>query len=251
MIRRAIGSVRRPSRLASSGPSPHTGPYRLAGSRLDLNGTRFALKESVADFMAVVPAERRIALHMRTLEYPSIYHRDLYAAFTARYAAESPEYKAFYHARLCCVGCGWEFPGSYTMSLTGALDAYEVSGATRGYDVFSRTGQCPRCGSESSFLVYECFHPEDISEDDVAALRHLWRVSAQRWWSVAGRHTGICDICSQHEVTANDSYLVSGSYVICPGCVEERLADALERLRDNPYWFGGSELRRARSAVPL
>lgn len=247
-IRRAFGRGRRPAGSVSPGPSPQAAPYRVPGGWVELNGTRFALTERVADFMAIVPTERRIVLRMRTLDYEGLYHRDLHEAFGARYAAESPEHKAFYHAQLCCTGCGWEFPGSYTMSLIGMLDTYRISGGTPGYADFGRTGRCSRCGSDTSFLVYECFHPQDISEDDVAALRHHWWASAQRWWSTAGRHTGICDICSIHEVTPNNSYLESGSHVICAGCVEKRLADALVKLRDNPYLFGKSELRRARSS---
>lgn len=227
---------------------PEAGPPRVTGGYVELDGARFAVRERVDEFMAAVPAERRIALRLRTVRYTTVYYEDLRAEFAARYAEKSPEYRAFYYAQLYCAGCGWEFPGSYTMSLTGAMGSYSgVSGAMPGHAEFGRTGRCTRCGSEESFLAYECFRPEEIDEDDVAALRRYWAESARRWWSDTGRRNGICDTCSARQVTPGESYLTSGgTYMLCSGCVEKRLADALENLRDNPYYFGVSELRRAR-----
>ena len=259
VLRRVLGRSRRTRPADAPGPVPLTtggepappsdaGSPRVSGGHVELDGVLFAAKDRVEEVMAAVPVERRIALRLRTVRYTSVYHEDLRAEFSARYAEKSPEYKAFYHALLYCAGCGWEFPGSYTLSLTDALGSYRgVSGATRGYAEFGRTGRCPRCGSLESFLAYESFPPEEIGEDDVAALRRYWADAASRWWSRTGRDRGLCDACSAREVTPGDSYLTSGgTYMVCAGCVEDRLAGALEKLRDDPYRFGASELRRAR-----
>jgi hypothetical protein len=244
VVRRAAEMFRRRS---GESPASRVGPAVVDG-RVELDGADFALVERVDEFMAAVATERRVALRLPTSRYEQVYHRELRAGFESKHAEGSAEFKGFYYAQLFCGGCGREFPGSFTMSLIGGLDAFSsVSGATPGFAEFGRTGRCTRCASTTSLLAYECFPSAEIGEDDAAALRQYWRDSAIRWWSETGRRKGVCDVCSTSGLTTDDSYLVSGgTYLICSVCVDKRLADAVDRLRANPYHFGASELRRAR-----
>src|SRR5262249_9345613 len=158
MVRRAVERFRRPSGV---GGSPSPAPPVAAG-RVELDGVGFALVGRVGGFMAAVPGERRIAVCLGPSRDVQMEYRGRGGGFRSAYAEGSPEYQGFFHAKLFCAGCGWGFPGSFTMSLTGMLD---------GFGELGRTGRCTRCGSMTSLLAYECFPPAEITDDDAAALR--------------------------------------------------------------------------------
>lgn len=218
--------------------------------RLLLDGAEFPVVRDVDAFMAAVPDQLRIAVALDTLlEYEDVYVA-LMNAFDARYDSASLEQRAFVHAELVCLGCGWAFPGSYTAALLGMIgDNTWVAGGTEGFREFGETGVCTRCRADWSALAYERFAPSDIGPDDVAALRQYWRDLAIAWWATSGTQQGLCDVCGNRTMGDGEGYLTSGSYLTCDDCVRSRLDGAVEKLRESPYYYGSHELRRARDHV--
>jgi hypothetical protein len=80
----------------------------------------------------------------------------------------------------------------------------------------------------------------------MAALARLWRDDARKWWTTTGKNTAICDSCGTG-MSRGDGYLVSGSDLRCAACQEPRIAAGLAKLQADPYYFGSTELRRART----
>jgi len=172
---------------------------------------------------------------------------DIIQQFDSKYAPSSLEYQAIKKTSLVCAGCSWVFPGSYILGLSGALDNYvSVTGATPGYDEFSKTGICTKCGSAESFLTYQR-ESSSINQADVDAIRLYWRILAVVWWRKdASRSTAICDGCNDLVGPAEESYLI-GNNLECKRCTDKNLADGLNKLRRDPHYFGATELQKARS----
>ncbi|KAM6496599.1 hypothetical protein JOM56_007072 [Amanita muscaria] len=189
-----------------------------------------------------------VALRLRTEQYAT-HMRDIMRQFGSKYAPSSPEYQAFKHTSLVCASCGWLFPGSYTLSLVGAVNGYtKVVGATPGYAEFGKTGTCTKCGSEESFLIYQRYKPSSISQADVDAIRRYWRHLAQQWWSNnTSSSTPLCDACNDY-VSQAKTYLIGGR-LECERCTDKELVDGLNKLRRDPFYFGDMELQKARSFV--
>jgi hypothetical protein len=227
-------------------PATPAKPVSVPG-RVLVDDVEFSVARDVDSFMAAVPDQLRIALALRTLDYHEVYLA-LLKAFDARYDSASQQQRAFVHACLVCSGCGWAFPGSYTSALIGMMDDYTVvSGGTRGFREFGKTGVCTRCGAGQSLLVYERFDPASIGAGDVAVLRQYWRDLAAVWWTRSGERQGVCDVCSHRPIAAGEGYLTSGSYLTCEDCLAGRLDGLLDKLRENPYYCGSAELRKARA----
>jgi hypothetical protein len=216
-----------------------------SSSSIEFNGVSFPVVWAVADFVATTASLDRVALRLRTKQYAT-HMRDIMQRFDSKYAPSSPEYQAFKNTCLVCTGCGWEFPGSYTLSLISTLDSYtHVMGATPGFAEFGKTGTCTKCGSAESFLTYQRYEPSSISQADVDAIHRYWRHLAQLWWSNASRSTAICDGCNE-DVTQAETYLIGGN-LECERCTDNHLADGLNKLRRDPHHFGAMELQKARS----
>lgn len=205
-----------------------------------VDGVDFLVVRDVSAFMAAVRDRPRIALMLRNLDYERVYPA-LLKAFDRRYRHNSRQHEAFANADLVCAECQLVFPGSYAGALVGMF-----GGASRGSQRFGETGTCTRCGSEQSMLVYERIVPADITEDDVVALRGYWRAEAVVWWAKTGKQQGICDVCSQRRMHAVEGYLTSGSRLTCEECLTRQLEGLLDKLREDPYYYGSHELRRAR-----
>lgn len=149
-------------------------------------------------------------------------------------------------ARLVCSKCKWEFPGSYKLSLMGGMALLgNVVGATPGFGQFGASGQCPQCGSSQSFYIYDNPSAEEITAHDLEAIREYQRHLAQEWWKTETRTEAICDHCNS-SVPRDQGYL-SGSSLYCENCERTLLGDqALDKLRENPDYFGSGVLRQAR-----
>jgi hypothetical protein len=203
---------------------------------MKFNGVSFPVVRTVADFVATTASSDRVALRLRTEQYAT-HMRNIMRQFDSKYTPSSPEYQAFKHTSLVCAGCGWQFPGSFTLSLIGALDgSTQVVGATPGYAEFGKTATCTKCGSAESFLTYQRYEPSSISQADVDAIRRYWRHSAKQWWSNTSRSTAICDGCN-NDVSQARTYLIGGR-LECEHCTDEQLVDGLNELRRNPFCFG-------------
>lgn len=218
-----------------------------SSSSIEFSGVSFPVVWVVSDFVATTASLERVALRLCTKQYAT-HMRDIMQRFDSKYAPSSPEYQAFRHGTcLVCAGCGWEFPGSYTLSLIdSAFDHHaRITGATPGFTEFGKTGICTKCGSADSFLTYQRYEPSSISQADVDAIQRYWRHLAQLWWSNTNRSTAICDCCSK-DVAQAETYL-SGNNLECKRCTDNLLADGLNELRRNPYYLGAMELQMARS----
>ena len=167
------------------------------------------------------------------------------------HAPSSPEYQAFKYTRLVCAGCHWEFPSSYTLSLIGAIDGNTriVLGATPGYVELGRNGTCTKCGSTESFLAYQRYEPSSISQADVDAIRQYWRHLGKLRWSKTGKITAICDCCNEY-VSRVGTYFFDDR-LECETCTDKQFADGVNKLRGNPFYYGATELQRARSFAKL
>ncbi|MGP4015883.1 hypothetical protein [Saccharopolyspora sp. 5N708] len=228
---------------AASGFTPDQAPTMVDGY-LQLDGARFVPVSQLDEFMAAVGTQRRIALRLSTSQYEEVL-TTLIERFDADYENAAPEYRAFRYAELICTGCGWTFPGSYRMSLLGMLSPGRMSGGTPGFEEFGKTGVCTRCRSAESFLAYELFPVAEIDAETVAAMRRHWRADARTWWSATGRSKGICDKCNR-DMARDAGFLIGRTRLECVDCTDDHLADALEQLRANPYYFGSAELRHCR-----
>lgn len=238
-----------PPPLNSSPTMPSRSEVTHGSSFLELEGTRFRLAANADQLAAATTTDDRIALRLSTKDYKEVMGA-LIDRFELRYDLDTPEYQALKYATLVCAGCGWEFPGSYIMSLIGAFGSSRtgsrrVAGASPGFAEFGKTGSCTQCGDRASFLVYERIAPSEIRESDVIAIRRYWRHLAVEWWLGEGRTKGICDRCNCR-IGRERTYLVGETHLQCETCTDQNLTNALDELRQNPYQFGATLLRKAR-----
>ena len=77
------------------------------------------------------------------------------------------------------------------------------------------------------------------------AIRRYWRELAVEWWLTNGRKNGICDRCNS-EIGREGTYLVGGTNMQCEACTDRNLENAVAELRQNPYHFGATLLRKVR-----
>ena len=220
-------------------------PASGSAASIMIDGTRFQLVNSLDVLCTIIEAEGRGVLRLRSVTYGDVLF-GLAQKLEKRYGKTSSQYRDVVSSVLLCAGCLWEFPGSYTLSLQAPeVFGDVVVGATPGFGQFGKTGVCPQCGSDESLLVYECFPPEQISEVDIEAIRMYWREQAHTWWQREQRPNAICDYCND-DIIREQGYLSSAS-MLCENCIRKGLmAEGLEKLRDNPHYYGSALLRKAR-----
>jgi len=234
----------RPPQASTSTPA-HTG----SPDSIEFNGVSFQVVWTVADFVATTASSDRVALRLRTEQYAT-HMGDIMRQFDSKHAPSSPEYQAFKNASLNCAGCRWQFPGSFTLSLIGVFnDRTRVVGATPGYAEFGRNSTCTECGHKESFLTYQRYEPSSIRQADVDAIRRYWRQLAKLWWSNTRKSTAICDSCNDLVSNMETTYFigVDGNRLECEDCTDKQLADGVDKLRRNPFYYGATELQKARS----
>jgi hypothetical protein len=210
-----------------------------------IDGTNFPLVNSVDALCVAIEAKGKGVLRFPSLTYREVL-LDLTQKLEKQYGRSSRQYQDSIPSPLVCAGCLWEFPGSYKLSLQGALRGRGMTfGATPGFDRFGETGICPQCGSDESLFVYEYFPLEQISESDVSAIRRYWQQQARTWWQSQQPQVASCDYCNA-AIARNQGYL-SGSSLICEECVTRGLmTEGLEKLKGDPHTYGAALLRKAR-----
>lgn len=210
-------------------------------SMVKIDGIDFPLFTSAEAFGTLVQKENRGALRFRSVEYGSV---------LGRLSTMLPKERTddLFASLLLCAGCMWQFPGSYMLSLQAREHPLPfVAGATPGFDRFGETGACPQCGAEESMLVFEYFPPDEITQDDLEAIRTYWHDQAHAWWQSQSRSEGICERCNA--VVARGEGCLSGSDLLCAGCIERGLmTEGLGHLRTKPHYYGAALLRKARAA---
>jgi len=225
---------------------PSTSSPAHSPDGIEFYGVSFQVVWTVTDFVATTASLDRIALRLHTEQYAS-HMRNIMRQFDPKHALSSPEYQALKYARLICAGCRWEFPGSYILSLIGALSGPipVVGEMAPGYVEFGRNGTCTKCGNTESFLAYQRYEPSSITQADVDAIRRYWRHLAKLWWSNTGKTTAICDFCNVY-ISQDRTYFFDNR-LECELCTDKQFADGLNELRRNPFYYGATELQKARS----
>jgi len=153
--------------------------------------------------------------------------------------------------RLLCGGCLMDMPMAFQFSLPGSplpggIIAFGGNPTRENVFTAAQATRCPHCGDTRGLLLWD--HPNygEITEQDMDALRQLWRFRCQVWWKADARMEAKCDRCSQ-ALSREEGYH-SGARVVCVQCVDDSLsAAALSELQKNPDYYGASELRRARN----
>jgi hypothetical protein len=230
-------------------PASTSTPAFFSSDKIELDGVSFPVVRTVADFVAASASLDRIALRLRNDQYKD-QMKDIIRQFE-KYPPSSPENRALKAAPLVCAGCNWEFPGSYKLALIGfSQHVTSVSGATPGFTEFGSTGTCTKCGSAESFVIYERYDPSSISQADVDAIRRYWKHRAHQWVLETGSSWKFCEACSSDFDARIQSFLI-GSRLHCESCTDRDLDDGLNKLRRDPYYFGATELRKARAFATL
>ena len=212
---------------------------------VEVDGVTFPITSDVDKFCEIAATNRACVMLINTKDYAQITQK-AFSYFSDKFGRNSDFTKAASSARLVCSGCKWEFPGSYSLSLMDPkMFGGKFIGATPGYQEFSLTGRCPRCGSRQSLYIYDNPPTEEITQSDVNAIREYWRHLAQQWWKTESRTEGICDSCNA--LVPRDAGYLCGSWLLCEKCCNGRLGPSvLEQLRQNPDYFGAGLLRKAR-----
>jgi len=212
---------------------------------ISVDGTKFRLVNSVDELCAAIEAEGQGVLRFRSVAYGEVLS-ELTQKLEKQYGRTSPQYRDSVPSILICAGCLWEFPGSYKLKLQAPeMFGGMAIGATPGFKQFGETGVCPQCGSNESLFVYESFQAEQIDEADIRAIQKYWQECARKWWNDQQRSEGFCDRCNT-TINRGQGYL-SGTNLICDNCLHKGLlTEGLEKLKENPHYYGAAILRKAR-----
>ncbi|MGH8459631.1 MAG: hypothetical protein ACRESV_09785, partial [Nevskiales bacterium] len=202
-------------------------PLPASDSTIEIDRARLPLFHTLNEFVAAVAARRPAALRIRLADYADTYQE--YAGFAG--AGATP--------RLLCAGCKKQFPGSFTLRLV-APDIFSgggvVIGASAAGEQFAQSLRCPGCGSSDALFVSDTPAADDITPEDLDALRAWWRHRAREWWPTQAGAEAICDSCNS-SVSRPEGFLVGSSFY-CPACCDSTLGpDAIAKLRQNPNYF--------------
>ncbi len=207
---------------------------------LILEGTRFPLFTAEASFFDECRKSGQAALLLPFTEFWPINGRGRQAKAINK------------GTRLLCSSCLVDMAMSFEFSLPGGMMGMSGGMIAVGEglpgNLFSaaKAAKCPYCGTNLGIILID--HPNygEITEQDLAALRDLWRYRCQLWWQRNNRTGGICDRCN-NQISRDEGYH-NGSSVICETCVMKATdSETLTKFKKDPDCFGISELRRARN----
>lgn len=201
--------------------------------QLLLEGTRFPLFIDVCAFFQECRRSGQAAL---VITFSDFWH------ISSLGYQEWPTNK---ETRLLCASCIREMPMSFRFGLGGWPNAL-ISGVPSSILSAAAAAVCPYCASRLGILLWD--HPPygEITEQDIEALRELWRFRCELWWDKNDHSHWDCALCDSR-IPRGEGYHL-GSEVICEECAKEMTGpEALSELRNNPDRFGTSELRRARN----
>jgi len=204
-------------------------------------------RTTAREFLAAMATEKRITLLMEIRAYPEVWGAIAMRVMRWRFRRRAQR-RAFMNATVVCAGCGWTFPPSYLHRLMGMVGpGTMLIGAVPGGEEFARTKRCTRCESEQCLLVYERLGPRDITEQDVDILEEFWRAEARAWWAGREKDTAICDVCNVRVPRDEGGVVGAGRMLNCESCMSRTMDEALYRLREDPYYYGPTELSKARA----
>lgn len=206
---------------------------------LSLEGTKFPLYTAEADFFEECRKTGQAALGLLFVNYwPTcgrIYDSKL----------------AGVEGRLLCSTCLIDMGISFEMSLPSFMyggNMLFINGEQPS-NLFdsAKAAKCYFCGSESGILLWDHQKYGEITEQDMEALRDLWRNRSKLWWMQNDRSFGMCDICSSSVIPRGHGYHRDSDMICEECCLSATNTRALSELRKDPDYFGKSELRRARN----
>ncbi len=209
-------------------------------AQLLLEGTSFPLYSQEEPFFESCRASGQGALLIRFREFWEVSRR-------------GSERKAIGGGiRLLCAKCLVDMPFSFQMSLAGGFGGSMMifdDGLPENLAGSAKAATCPWCNSPEGVLLWDYAPLGDVTEQDLTALRELWRQRCLLWWRQNNRSEGICDDCGSHALARDRGYL-KGSSVVCEACASKSTrSELLTELQKKPDYFGTSELRRARNLV--
>lgn len=105
---------------------------------------------------------------------------------------------------------------------------------------FGERETCPNCGHDIAYIALDVFRPEDISKDDIGAIKGLYKRQAASWWSNAEAKQIECPTrrsCDGTQIQQGQGYLQAGS-LACEQCIDEILGGCLDQLKEDPYYLG-------------
>jgi hypothetical protein len=209
---------------------------------LSLEGTLFPLFTNEAVFIKECKKTGLAALVLPFAKFWDVFGRGLRAkAMTGS-------------VRLLCNSCVVNMADSFKFNLPGGLGTMLAGTVAVGEKLPSnlpaaaKAAKCPYCGSSNGILVFDNPNYGEVTEQDIEALRELWRFRSQLWWNSNTLKEVRCGgwDCYFH-IPRGEGYH-SGSDMSCDECTKKSLgAKALPELKKNPDYFGISELRRARN----
>jgi len=187
---------------------------------LILEGTQFSVVNTEQLFFDECHNSGQAAMIFPFTEYSSVIERGYQA-------------NAFDHrTRLLCARCFVDIPMSFEMSLM---------------ERSSKAAKCPYCRSDLCILLWDCPEYGEITEQDMQALREMWRSRCQLWWRQNNLSDVPCKFCSA-TIPRGEGFDIG--HIICSECATRITnAKALSEVRKNPDHFGTSELRRARNFI--
>lgn len=210
-----------------------------------LYGVDFPIASNVEELCKMAADQGRCAMLIDINNYAQMWHAT-FRYFNDKFGLSSRFVYGVTSAQLICLGCKLVFPFSYKVSLKGGFEGFgDVVGATEGYKEFGQTARCPKCSSGQACFAIDNLPAEEITQRDIDYIREYWHHLAQQWWKTESRTQALCDACGS-PVLRDDGYLRIND-LMCKQCCESHLgADSLEKLRENPSYFGEWELRKAR-----
>lgn len=221
---------------------PQTEPQRRKKWVLSFEGTRFPIFTRETEFIEECQRSGLAALFLSFTEFWLVYGR-------------AQQVEAIRGGiRLLCSTCLVEMADSFRINLPGGLGSILGSiiavgaGLPSNLPEAAKAAKCPYCASADGLLLCDNPNYGNITEQDMQALRELWRFRSHFWWSQTDRQDRLCDgyECSSR-IPRGEGYH-RGFDMICESCVTKATSPhKLPDLQKNPDCFGNSELHRARN----
>jgi len=167
-------------------------------------------------------SEHPVLYRFNTAEYTDTL-KQLADFMAATYGEQTPERDAVTGSPKLCSKCMAVF--SETWGVPSAFGAREM---------------CPNCGHDVAYIALDVFRPEDISKDDIEAIKAFYERQAATFWANAESEHVECPTgraCDGTRIERGQGYLRAGS-LACERCIDEILGGCLDKLKEDPYYLG-------------
>jgi hypothetical protein len=199
---------------SASPTSDHVVASVLPPRHLLFQGTRFRLFTDEQDFAIVYKNTRQAALEIDFAEYYNVLRR---------FHANVP----LYDDKLYCEKCFTKMSSMQTAFPNG----------------------CPKCSYKKAVILMDSAPIKDVTEQDLTSIREMWRAHSPIAWENDPKFVNsdkwTCNCFT--EIPRGEGYF-TGSDLRCEKCAMKSTAEEiLPELLKDPFYFGRSEIRRARN----